>query len=185
MRAFITSRPRTATERSVNGAAAPVYQHWYGGYLKLLRGGSNPEFECIDCEKAFFGVTRGTTHLYCCDGSGIEKCPNISDERKEIVKARYETQSKKRKAEAVPDAQPSAAEAKAKRYLPKGWKEVADKMFARLIFLALLPFCFGEEDLEEEEAEKVAAFDQSDSEYASDCDSELEAGVESSDDEGL
>ena len=146
MRAFITSRPRTATERSVNGAAAPVYQHWYAGYLKLLRGGSSPEFECIDCEKAFFGVTRGTTHLYCCDGSGIEKCPNISDERKEIVKARYETQSKKRKAEAVPDAQPSAAEAKAKRYLPKGWKEVADKMFARLIFLALLPFCFGEED---------------------------------------
>ena len=42
-----------------------------------------------------------------------------------------------------------------------------------------------EKKIEEEEAEKVAAFDQSDSDYASDCDSELEAGVESSDDEGL
>ena len=42
-----------------------------------------------------------------------------------------------------------------------------------------------EKKIEEEEAEKVAAFDQSDSDYASDSDSELEAGVESSDDEGL
>ena len=145
MRAFITSRPRSEAERSVNAQPAPDYQNWYDGYLKKLRGGSNPEYECILCGKVFFGSTRAATHLYCCDGSGIEKCANITDEKKEIVKARYEKQcpTKKRKAEEAPDAnQPSASDAKAKRHLPKGWKATADKMFARLIFLAMLPFSF-------------------------------------------
>ena len=153
MRRFVSARPRAADERSAHAAPAPPPdpESWFEGYLEKIGGGSNPEYRCTvgdpPCGKMFYGTTRGAVHLRCCDGSGIERCQNLTPEQAEIVKGRYErTGQRKRKAQGSPDPEPTGSGLAAtigKFFLPREWKATADRLFARLILMCLLPFTFG------------------------------------------
>lgn len=147
MRAFVTARPREEGERSRGERKEADPANWYDGFLRKLTGGSNPEFECIvgtpPCGKTFYGATRGAVHLKCRDGSGIACCENITAEQTAEVKARYERLGARESKKPKEDDGGGGGGGLGKSWLPKQWKEQADKIFARFIFLCLLPFSFG------------------------------------------
>ena len=100
--------------------------------------GTNPKFQCTTCDHEFSSVARAAVHLKAADDDkSVQLCPNVSDEDSADCRRIYEANSKKKPRHVLPA---SGGPTLAKKYITGPLKAATDTLFARFVFICMLPF---------------------------------------------
>ena len=138
------------TETIKLGKRKPPPAFFWTGFLNLVGGSlaKNPVYKCITCDAQFQGTTRAAVHLHAREDphNKIRVCPNImvGSEVQMDIKKNYELSMKAhKKLPPAPQGPPSNAVGALRYITTKVFPDV-DRLFARFIFLCMLPFCIVE-----------------------------------------
>ena len=127
---------------SKRGLKKPDRPHFWTGFLTLIGGtlGTNPRFKCMTCTHEFAGVSRAAVHLKAADDDkSVQLCPNVSEENSADCRRLYEAASKKKQKQ-TQHVTSAPGPTMAKKYITGPLKAAADTLFARFVFMCMLPF---------------------------------------------
>ena len=121
----------------------PDRAYFWTGFLNLIAGtlGSNPRFKCISCNHEMNGVQRAAMHLKAepPEEKLVQLCPNVTEEQAADCRRLY-GQKKYKTGATQPQVVPPKPGIRAKTYITGPLKAIADRLFARFIFMSMLPF---------------------------------------------
>ena len=156
MRAFYGRVPAPATEPAGDGASTtaakkkrPDPEYFWSGYLRQLTTGYNSRYECLSCGLPFTGTTRAAVHLRArANDKSVRQCPNLKDEDEEVkeIARLYDKASKPvKKLKAVPHMESKTGIGNTiMKFISVDMKPKVDELFARMVFMCMLPFVFVE-----------------------------------------
>ena len=121
----------------------PDRAYFWTGFLNLIAGtlGSNPRFKCISCKHEMNGVQRAAMHLKAepPEEKLVQLCPNVTEEQAADCRRLY-GQKKYKTGATQPEVVSPKPGIRAKTYITGPLKAIADRLFARFIFMSMLPF---------------------------------------------